>query len=358
MRTSSLRAIAALAAAALPHLALAQPLGVGISNGTLIDPDRSREVGYRAYFPTGYDPSGPVPLRVILVSHGGAGSPNGETRAEHLGERFASAGYLAVHIGHRESAPGDSQTTDRPADVTFTLDAIADRRLALPPGFAARADTHAVGHIGHSWGAYTAHAVAGAVFDHGSYADPRIACIVALSPQGPGQFGAFDNGPRDSTWATVTVPAFSIVGAEEADSNVAGTISEPGWRLTPFERYPLTIDSFLAVIPFADHSDLWNTGSEATETFITENALAFFDTYLRDRRNRRPVIGQLFPVPGTLVRSKTLDLTNDELLTFSDISAFLHAFTIGADGADVAPPFGRLTFTDVAAFAGGFAGAN
>ncbi len=349
------RAIAALAllvtAPLTAHIAAAQPAGFIVRDGDLVDPARDREVGYRAYIPAGYDPAGPADLRLILVSHGGTGSPSGENSGEHLGERFAQAGYLAVHIGHRPSAPGSSQLTDRPADVSFILDALEARAIDLPPGFAPRVNTAAAGHLGHSYGAYTAHAVAGAQFDHGSYRDPRIAAIVALSPQGAGQFGAFDNAFNDSTWTTVEVPACSILGADEADTNVIGTINEPGWRLTPFERYPLTIDSFLAVIPNADHSDLWSTGSPKIEQFTAENSLAFFDTYLRDRRNRRSLIGNILPIPGTLTRSKTLDLTNDTLFTFADISAFLNAFVIGADAADVAPPFGRLTFADIAAFA-------
>ncbi len=43
-------------------------------------------------------------------------------------------------------------------------------------------------------------------------------------------------------------------------------------------------------------------------------------------------------------------------LTFADISAFLGAFTSGTAAADLAEPFGQLTFADISAFLASFAG--
>ncbi len=77
----------------------------------------------------------------------------------------------------------------------------------------------------------------------------------------PDQFGAFDNGPADSTWTTVIIPVYNLIGGAEIDSNAVDTIVRPGWRLVPFERYPGTSDTFGTVIDGQQHGDMWRAGS-------------------------------------------------------------------------------------------------
>ena len=92
---------------------------------------------------------------------------------------------------------------------------VAERQRAADLGVVL--DLNRVGHLGHSWGAYTAHAVAGGRFEHARMSelrDERVVVIVALSPQGPGSegddeqsgragFGAYDSGPKNNTWYPV-----------------------------------------------------------------------------------------------------------------------------------------------------------
>lgn len=242
------------------------------TDGEVTDARRDRRIPYRIFSPASAD--GPLP--VILVSHGGAGSDVGYLSGGFLGQTFASGGFVAVHIGHLGSAPGSRPIEDRPADVTFVLDRLADGTIAAP---GVEADLERVGIAGHSFGAYTAHAVGGATYGT-TYTDERIDAIAPMSPQGPDQFGAFDRGPHDNTWATVTIPSYNVIGGDEIDSNAVDSIVRPGWRLVPFERYPGTADTFQTVIVGQEHSDLWRTGSPEVQAFEATAILTFFQRYV------------------------------------------------------------------------------
>ena len=175
------------------------------------------------------------------------------------------------------------QLVDRPADITYVLDQLAAGALDLPAQFGGEPDLDRVGHTGHSFGAYTSHAVGGATFDTpGSevFADERIDAIGPISPQGQGQMGAFDRGPTDNTWASVTIPAYNLIGGEEMDTNAVSTVDEPGWRMTPFLRYPAEGDKFVTVLDGQDHADMWATGDDAVLAYIAEQLLAFFAHYV------------------------------------------------------------------------------
>ena len=83
--------------------------------------------------------------------------------------------------------------------MSALIDYFAERGGEALPEFAAMIDTIAVGHIGYSWGAYTAHSVAGGSFKSSgsgetlwNFRDERVVAIMALSPQGHGGFGAYD----------------------------------------------------------------------------------------------------------------------------------------------------------------------
>jgi len=278
----------------------------------VVDPARNRLIPYRIFYPT--DSTGPA--AVIIVSHGGNGNTIGHLLFDHLGAEYASNGYLSVHINHRPSPFGVRHVVDRPADVTHVLDRIEAGTLPLPADFAGEPDVTRAGIIGHSFGAYTAHAVAGTEFRHGIYRDNRIDAICALSPQGADQFGAFDNGPENNSWRNVTLPSYNLVGGEEVDTNVLGTIQEDGWRLTPFQNYPEKDDKYLTVIPGQDHFDMGDRGPPEVKTYIAQNSRLFFDVYVNGTRDNVCDIGSLAPIPGAGVTRKF-----DESSLLNDCSA-------------------------------------
>jgi hypothetical protein len=249
---------------------------VASSDGELIDAARGRVVPWRVYAPVGLNSAAPV----IAVSHGGNASLNGQRQLEHLGQEYAAAGFVSIHVGHRPSTTLARHLVDRPQDVSFILDAASQGRLVLPPGFTGQLDTAAVGHAGHSYGAYTAHAVAGAVFTHGTFPDRRVVAIAPISPQGPDQFGSFDRGPVDNTWAEIDVPTYSLVGEAEKDSAAGAGPSMPDWRLFPFLRMRHA-DRFLSVIPGQTHAQMGGAASAEVNAFVAQNTRRFFEVYVR-----------------------------------------------------------------------------
>lgn len=312
----------------------------------LTDPVRDRTLAFLVYLPQ------PVPERmpVIVVSHGGDGNTFGHTQFPHLGTAYASAGYLSVHINHRPSAEGSAQQlTDRPADVTFTLDALESGLMPLPQSAYDALDLDRIGHTGHSFGAYTAHAVSGAQYTHGSYRDDRIDAAAPISPQGEGQFGAFNTSALVNSWVGIDVPTFDLVGELEISSDGLGNPEPEGWRLQPFARYAGTADRFLAIVPGADHGAMGSQGDEPTRSYIAENTLAFFEVYLRDRRGERRRIGLIEPLPGTVTRIATADVNNDGVVTPSDFSAWVSAFNDRRREAD-ANTDGAVTQQDFTAW--------
>ncbi|MEL6348969.1 MAG: hypothetical protein AAFV53_38045 [Myxococcota bacterium] len=282
-----------------------------------------RALPVRVWYPEGF--VGDVP--VIVVSHGGDGAFFGHRSFAYLGEAFAASGYLSVHISHVPSLGGTFHRWDRPFDVSAVVDALTDETLSLPDGFAGAVRLDRVGHIGHSWGAYTAHAVAGALFTdpttaapdaRWTFRDARIRAIVALSPQGFDGFGSYDEQEdialpsTDNSWSVVPVPAYNLVGEAEKDG-VAGVsdlercpacFRAVDWRLFPFARYPSDGDRYLSVVPGQNHSQMGTDGDDAVQRFISTNARLFFDLYLKAREDVRDQIGLESMLEGTDNRRK------------------------------------------------------
>ncbi len=275
--------------------------------GQVVDDARAgRVISYQVYAPIGV--AGDVP--VVLVSHGGFGNPRGHLAGEHLGATFASGGFVAIHLAHDVSAAGSRQVDDRPADVTFLLDQLAAGRIAMPPSFAGRPDLDRVGHTGHSYGAYTSHAVGGASYTGSPgvaspFRDDRIDAIAPISPQGPDQFGTFLRSADDTSWTTVTIPAYDLVGEAEISTNATGTVQQPGWRLAPFDHYPGTSDTFRSIIAGQDHSDMWTSGAPDVQAFIAGEILDFMRVYVAGDPTVDPCtigVGELTSTSATLER--------------------------------------------------------
>lgn len=80
------------------------------------------------------------------------------------------------------------------------------------------------------------------------------------------------------------------------------TIDEPEWRLTPFEHYPGSQDTFLTVVAGQAHDDMWNNGSVEVERFVAESILQFFEVY---------VAGVTDADPCTIGDSTTVDVRTE-----------------------------------------------
>ena len=250
-----------------------------------------RTVDIRVWYRAG---GATVASPLIVVSHGGVGAMGAQDRFGHLAELYTAAGFVTAVLNHPPSTNAEpGHRFDRPDDVTAVLDHLT--HFSMPGDFNGVIDTANTGHVGHSYGAYTAHAVGGAAFDQGNFRDPRVQAIVPLSAQGDARFGSFDVEPDirlpspDSSWAAVTIPTYNILGEYEADNSVSQIFQSDDWRCLPYARYANRQDAFLSVVPAGLHSDFGDQGEEAVKAFVARNTLLFFDRYPA-RPRRRPVL--------------------------------------------------------------------
>lgn len=246
----------------------------------------TRTVGLKVQYPTGL--LGPRPL--VLISHGGVGSLNGEILFDYLGEFFARSGFVAAQLGHRPT-PGCSwlmansvdcepHFADRTADVRAVIDRFAAGDVALT-GFGGTVVVNAVGHTGHSAGAFTSLAVGGASYPHDeldTYEDSRVIAHAPISPQGYGDFF----GATPQTFSTVDIPSLLLLGGDELDTNGPGVFIEENWRLNPWNdgAYSRDADRIAIVIEDQDHLEMGTGGSAEVRDFIATATAAFFAYWL------------------------------------------------------------------------------
>jgi predicted dienelactone hydrolase len=233
---------------------------VTISSLNLEDKQRNREVPIDLYVPEKPD------NQLIVISHGLGGnrkslvylakhlSSHGFTVAvvEHIG---SNAKWLAQQNKSNKSSQLvlPSEFSDRPKDVTFALNQLAE--LNKTAAYQGKLNTDQVTVIGHSFGGYTAIALAGAEFDLESlrkfckdyspldksgadwlqciaiklpektlnFRDTRVKQIIALNP-------ALGQAFNDKSLAKVTIPTVILAGT---DDNLTPTVTH---QLEPFAK--------------------------------------------------------------------------------------------------------------------------
>jgi predicted dienelactone hydrolase len=269
-----------------------------VSDIALHDGKRNKDLHVRVFFPTN---AGKFP--VIVFSHGAGGS---QSCCESLTRHWASYGYVTLQPTHEDSAvqrrnegeenirflqavrdalKNQSLWESRPQDVSFVLDSlqVLERRV---PGLAGKLDKDRIGVAGHSMGAYTAEAIAGARVDLSnhpaqSFADSRVKAVVCLSPQGPGQFGLTEH-----SFDQMGLAFLGVTGSLDS----LGPVASPAWHKTPFEQSEPN-NKFHLFIKGANHMSFISArtalpaSSVQGETILgyTNSAtMAFWDAYLKD----------------------------------------------------------------------------
>jgi dienelactone hydrolase len=176
----------------------------------LHDAKRDKNLHVRIFFPTE-----PGPYPVIVFSHGAGGS---QSCCEALTRHWATYGYVTLQPTHDDSTvqrrnAGEEDINflkavrdalkkpalwqSRPQDISFVLDSLPALQKRIP-ALAGKLDAEHIGVGGHSMGAFTANAIAGALVDlpghpARNFADARVKAVLLLSPQGPGEFGLTDH---------------------------------------------------------------------------------------------------------------------------------------------------------------------
>jgi predicted dienelactone hydrolase len=292
---------------ALPSLSDEAPDGYKLETGPLAvnevaglvlhDEKRNKDVRVRIFYPV---IAGKYP--VVIFSHGAGGS---DTCCEALTRHWATYGYITLQPIHEDSVvqrrSGDENARfpqavrealknpglweSRPRDISFLLDALPglQKRVA---GLNGKIDTSRIGVAGHSMGAYTAEASAGALVDlpghpGQDFSDPRAKAVLCLSPQGPGQFGLSSH-----SFSNISLPYMGITGSLDD----LGPLANATWHKIPFERsqpgdkYEVFIQgaSHMSFITAEVANSARSSQAAAILGYTNSASLAFLDAYLKD----------------------------------------------------------------------------
>jgi predicted dienelactone hydrolase len=256
------------------------------------DPTRNRDIPAKIYYPA--DISGRCPL--IIFSHGLGGSREGYS---YLGERWAGAGYISVHVQHLGSddalwrgagadgllamtraVANPSNAINRALDVTFVIDRMLELNKADGGPLAGHIDSQEIGVAGHSFGAWTTMAVLGEAMKTGvTFLDPRIKAGIAMSTPVVG--GA---AHAAGEFTNIKVPVFHMTGTLD-DSPIGDT--KAAERRIPYDQ-AATPGTCLLVLTGADHMTFsghafagMGKDDARYQALILPASVAFWDATLR-----------------------------------------------------------------------------
>jgi len=263
----------------------------------LHDAKRNKDLHVRIFYP-----NEPGPYPVIVFSHGAGGS---QSCCDALTRHWATYGYITLQPTHEDSTlqrrnSGEEDINflkavrdalkrpalwqSRPQDISFVLDSLPRLQRRIP-ALAGKIDGQHIGVGGHSMGAFTADAIAGALVDlpnhpATNFADPRVKAVLLLSPQGPGEFGLDDH-----SWDQVSIPLLSMTGSLDRGAGE----QDPEWRKIPFERSQPG-DKYHVFIQGANHMSFISAKTllpareargESILGYTNSASLAFWDAYLK-----------------------------------------------------------------------------
>jgi hypothetical protein len=287
---------------------LPPPATIVFADGEVVDATHGRTIPIRArWSQEALDAGGALP--VVVWIHGGNADVNGRNGSREWSETLARAGFVVVHpsivprtmsgaidlwaefgldVAQGTACAFNPVVVDRPRDTSAVIDALPSLGAQFP-ALAGRLDLSRVVVAGHSFGAYTTRAVAGARLDlcpggsgappgwpfrDAQFTDPRPIAFLALSPQGPGRLGFFEQ-----SFVTLDRPEFMATGRGDITPE-----ETPGDRLRSFQliaprgKYLLYIDDVAASHatfnlnePLAPQFDPW----------LQSHVLAFLDAEVR-----------------------------------------------------------------------------
>ncbi|WAL61036.1 alpha/beta fold hydrolase [Thermocoleostomius sinensis] len=306
-----------------PYAVTMQSLILNRDRQTLLGETIERRFRVLVYLPNGLTEPAPV----VVISHGLGSTPEAFA---YLGEHLATHGFVTVlpqHIGSDESRREGALTgvfssvvtpvefVDRPFDISYTLDEL-ERLNETDARFQGRMNLEQVGVIGHSFGGYTALALAGANLKTQAYLrqqcetlsarldasfvlqctaaslppftfalqDERIKATIAVSPLTSLVFGPEGMGQ-------IQTPTMIVAGSNDF---IASAVQE---QIHPFLWLDMS-EKYLAVMVPSSHTFVDRTppGSNPTldaistllsgpapelgQAYVRELSTAFMQTYL------------------------------------------------------------------------------
>jgi predicted dienelactone hydrolase len=184
----------------------------------------------------------------------------------------------------RRAAANLQNALDRPRDISFAIDQMERMHRQEGP-LTGRLDLSRIGVAGHSFGAYTALAVAGEVLvgPRGgtlSFMDPRVQAAIPMSAPVP------RNRERlEQAFSAIRISCLHMTGTRD-DSPIGDTRAAD--RRVPFDHIRAA-DQYLLVLQGGDHMVFAGRqrprgGGEHDTVFqdlIRQSSLAFWEAYLR-----------------------------------------------------------------------------
>ncbi len=259
------------------------------------DPTRNCDVPVQIYYPT----SGNGPFPIVIFSHGLGGTRQGY---EYLGRYWAGSGYVSVHVQHvgsddsvwkgkpldevrgsMEAAVAKPENAiNRPRDISFAIDQLLQLNSQSDTPFSGRLDGKRIAVAGHSFGAWTALAIAGEGVGptHISLADPRVKAAIVMSPP-------VEKSQRHDTaaFSTIGIPVLYMTGTRD-DSPIGDARAAD--RRIPFDHTSRAATFFINFdgadhMTFARHLRASESANDNRfHELITKTTTAYLDAYLRD----------------------------------------------------------------------------
>ena len=219
--------------------------------------------------PSFADPQERYPL--IILAHGSSAHGIFDVRHAHA---LASHGYIVAVITYGDdrtavaNEPNFHVSFLRPLLTKAVLDSILESEM-----FSANIDHNNIGITGHSFGGFTALAVAGAPFlgNTATVSDKRIKAGVIAAPWVGGNYDGSDFfafGPNNSELNRVTIPMISFFGTK--DENTLASFILPATKQLSGPTY---------VVELVDQPHVFEEGSwEDRDNW----EMLFYSAYLRN----------------------------------------------------------------------------
>ena len=190
-----------------------------------------------AYADPAVSTHGRFPL--VVFSHGSGGI---RFQSWFLMEYLASRGFIVAapdHVGNTAldgafgtSTPFAVTAHNRPLDISLVIDRMLARDRAAGDAFQGKIDRRRIAVAGHSFGGFTALAMASGYED--IPADPRVKAIVPISPA--------SSILTDDQLSSITVPTLLLGGTSDFTTPIDSETTRPWSLISSPSRYRVDVD--------------------------------------------------------------------------------------------------------------------